>query len=65
VLSYPTYKEFRAARLTCQQCNWRGQGRETEFGETTKTARMTQYHCPTCGEPVAKAPWPRIGESQD
>jgi predicted RNA-binding Zn-ribbon protein involved in translation (DUF1610 family) len=64
MVSYPSYKQFRAAKLRCQQCNWSGQGRETEFRETEIGGSLTQYHCPNCGEPLANAPSPRVGDDQ-
>ena len=60
-----SYSKFRRAHLKCKNCCWKGQGRETKVGEVFEDGMVSEYHCPKCGEYLAVAPWPRIGESQD
>jgi hypothetical protein len=59
------YSEFRNATITCPNCGWSGQGRQTRVGEVFERGQVCEYHCPRCEEYLAVVPWPLIGESQE
>src|SRR5579862_4161047 len=62
--AFHSYSQFRNATLTCDNCNWSGQGRETDVGDVYEQDKVSEYHCPHCkhADHLAVAPWPRLGE---
>ncbi|MGH9641884.1 MAG: hypothetical protein ACRD3Q_05620 [Terriglobales bacterium] len=65
--SFSNFSDFRNAKLTCPDCGWVGQGRQTRAGNTFDYC--AEFLCPVCGhgggknhDYLAVANFPKPGE---